>query len=222
MDTPKDRENWLEERQALIKQASRPVAIAATTVGHINKEAQEGEFPYHSGRGGTKLGRAVHSVLQTVNLATGESLEEIARAQAANEGILERVADVVVLVKNAMGSAIAKRAIASRRYYREVFVSAPLKDVSVDGFVDLLFEEDGGYVIVDYKTDNVEEEPSTAKNEQYALQAGIYALATHRVTGKPIKEVVLLFLKGPKEISFKDLDTRMALAEQAVERVITV
>jgi ATP-dependent helicase/nuclease subunit A len=220
IDTEVNRTKWLEERKLLLKRSSKPVTIPATTIASISKESVEGEFPHRSGRGGTKLGRAVHSVLQTINLATGDGLEKIARAQAANEGIPECVKDVIELVKKALGSTAVKRAVASRRYYREVFVSAPLDECSIDGFIDLLFEEDDGLVIVDYKTDAIEEIPSETKNEQYSLQAGIYALATNRVTGKSIKEVVLIFLKTPKEISFKDLSNRMILAERAAKKVI--
>ena len=33
-------------------------------------------------------------------------------------------------------------------------MAGPVGDGIVEGFIDLLFEEDDGYVIVDYKTDN--------------------------------------------------------------------
>jgi len=39
------------------------------------------------------------------------------------------------------------------RYYRQVFVGAPIADVLVEGFIGLLFEADDGLVVVDYKTD---------------------------------------------------------------------
>jgi len=219
-DTELDRNKWLEERRFLLVQASQPVAVSATAVASVNKDTSEGDFPSRTGRGGTKLGRAVHSVLQTIDLAGGSGLPEIAAAQAANEGIPERATEVVGLVKNALGSEIVRRAIASGRSYREVFVSAPLEKGSVDGFIDLLFEEEGGFVIVDYKTDSIGESPSEAKRSQYALQAGIYALAARRVTSRPVKEVVLLFLKGPQEISFKNLDDLITSAGIAVDKAL--
>ena len=39
------------------------------------------------------------------------------------------------------------------RYYRQVFVGAPIADVLVEGFIDLLFRAGDGLVVVDYKTD---------------------------------------------------------------------
>jgi ATP-dependent helicase/nuclease subunit A len=163
------------------------------------------------------LGRAVHSVLQTIDLTTDDKLEETAAAQAANEGIPERTDDVVKLVRNALNSEAVKRAVASGRYYREVFVSAPIDKCSVDGFIDLLFEEDNQFVIVDYKTDAIEEVPSDSKKDQYLIQAGIYALAVSRITGRPVKDIILLFLKVPKELTFKASGDLISLAEKTIQ-----
>lgn len=220
IDTEEDRSRWLEEREAMLNRASRSLTIAATRIARINKEADESEFPHRTGRGGTKLGRAVHSVLQSIDPATAEGLDKAAAAQAANEGIIDRTGEVIDLVKRALESGAVKRALASGRYYREVYVNARLENCSVDGFIDLLFEEEDGFVIVDYKTDDVDEEPSEDKSEQYSIQAGIYALAAHRVTGKPVKEVILLFLRAGKEISFTNLEKLMAAAERAAVRAI--
>jgi ATP-dependent helicase/nuclease subunit A len=111
---------------------------------------------------------------------------------------------------------VIKRAVAAGRPYREVFVSFPSAGTAIDGFIDLLFEEDGGLVIVDYKTDAIDEEPSESKREQYSLQAGIYALAASRITGKPVKEVVLMFLRKPLELSFTDIHELVRRAEIAI------
>lgn len=66
-DTEADREAWLKQRESVLQNASRPAAVAATTVASVYKEeAERGEVSYRRGRGGTSLGRAVHSVLQSV------------------------------------------------------------------------------------------------------------------------------------------------------------
>ncbi len=46
--------------------------------------------PWQKGRYGSAIGRAVHAVLQTVDLATGQGLAEAGAAQAAAEGVLGR------------------------------------------------------------------------------------------------------------------------------------
>jgi hypothetical protein len=47
---------------------------------------------------------------------------------------------------------------------------------------------------------------------QYSLQAGTYAKAVCEVTGKTVKEVVLVFVRSGKEISVGNIDTLTAEA----------
>jgi ATP-dependent helicase/nuclease subunit A len=182
-----------------IKAASKKPAIAVTDLTHSDKdEAEWGEVYYRKGRGGTSLGRAVHSALQSIDLATGEGLEEISRAQAAAEGIPHLWEDVARMVNNALHTEIVKRAVVSGRYYRELFASMPLQKGLVEGFIDLLFEEEGGIVIADYKTDVLDDKAEEERMGQYSLQAGIYAKVVSEVTGRTVKDVVLVFVRSGK------------------------
>ena len=68
----------------------------------------------------------------------------------------------------------------------------------------VLFEEDGaagrGLVVVDYKTDDVTRaEADIRANALYHQQAQVYAWATQRATGLPVREVVFLFARIPHE-----------------------
>jgi len=210
-DTAAERDRWISKRAALIKQASRKQAVAATEIARIEKaEAEGGENYYRKGRGSTHLGRAVHSVLQIIDLAPGpaktKQLEEISKAQAAAEGIPDKWEEVAELVLNGLESSVVKRAVASGKYYREVFVSTPLEGGLIEGFVDLLFEESEGLVIADYKTDVLDNEDKEMKAaEKYNLQAGTYALAVSQATGIPVKEVVLIFLRSGKEVNLSNI-----------------
>jgi ATP-dependent helicase/nuclease subunit A len=92
--------------------------------------------------------------------------------------------------------------VASGNYHREVFVSAPYEGKLLEGFMDIIFDEDGGLVIADYKTDAIDnEEELLQKKETYELQAKLYAQLTNQVTSKKVKEVVLVFLRSGTEIS---------------------
>jgi len=208
LKTASDRQEWLERRAAVIQTASRPASIAATTLAHVEKEeADGGETTYRRGRGGTNLGRAVHSVLQSVDLESGEGTEEISRAQAAVEGMPQRWKEIADLARRAIDSEVVRRAVSSGRYYREVFVSAPVEGILVEGFIDLLFEEDDGLVIVDYKTDSLRNEEEIQKSmASYRLQGGAYALALQRSSGKSVKQAVFLFLQPEKEVAIEDLE----------------
>ncbi len=215
-DTDADRTVWAQRREAVIRRASRPASLAVTALARIDKEeAERGEVHYRRGRGGSTLGRAVHSVLQIVDLATGMNLEEISRAQAAAEGIADRWQEVASLGRTGLETPLVKRAVATGRYHREVFVSTPLEGTLFEGFIDLLFEDADGLTVVDYKTDALEAGKELAQgSERYAMQVGAYAMAVQRATGKPVRRVVLLFLHAGVEVPFDDVEEMMDAAEK--------
>ena len=68
----------------------------------------------------------------------------------------------------------------------------------VQGSVDCLFEENGELVIVDYKTDRVEDE--NILKDRYIPQLSIYAKAFENNTGLKVKEKILYSFALNKEI----------------------
>ena len=97
----------------------------------------------------------------------------------------------------------------------------PVGDGALEGFVDLLFEEDDGLVIVDYKTDSVEPEEVADAANRYSLQAGSYALLAHRSTRKPVKEIVFLFLQPNESVILTNVSELAAEAENAATDRLT-
>jgi ATP-dependent exoDNAse (exonuclease V) beta subunit len=67
------------------------------------------------------------------------------------------------------------------------------------GIIDLHFVDDHGAVLVDYKTDRVNEAEAAAKAEEYALQMRLYALALE-LEGKKPQKAVLFFLRLGKAV----------------------
>ena len=89
----------------------------------------------------------------------------------------------------------------------------------LEGFIDLLFEEDG-QLVVDYKTDSLEtEEEIAARSVHYRIQAGSYALALQEATGRTVKEVVLLFLQPKQEVMLGDVSALVGEARDALAAV---
>ena len=166
------------------------------------------------------MGRAVHAVLQSIDLVTGADIDDRAGAQAAAEGIPGRKDEIARLSGVAMDSAIVKRAVASGRYWREVPVAVAIGDGSLHGFIDLLFEEHGDLVvIVDFKTDSVSaDEVASPLKEDYRLQGGAYAHAIRQVTGKVVREVVFVYLQPRCEVRLEDLHQAMRDAEAEAQK----
>jgi len=173
--------------------------------------------PWRRGRAGTSIGSAVHGVLQHADLADpdGGDLAGLARWQAAVEGLPADAAAVVeAKARAAVASPLVRRAVGSGRLHRELHVAAPLAavvgsapppdggdDALVEGFVDLCFEEGGGLVVVDYKTDDVASEAAVAAAlQRYAPQGAAYALLLEAATGRPVTEVHFLFLRGTEAV----------------------
>ena len=74
--------------------------------------------------------------------------------------------------------------------------------VSIQGIIDCCFKEDGAFVIVDYKSDNVYGEALNERAKQYKMQIDLYGEALERITGIPVKEKILFFLRTGKTFSF--------------------
>jgi ATP-dependent helicase/nuclease subunit A len=198
--------------------------MAATELAHLEQPEpgdDDGDAVFRRGRAGTSVGRAVHAVLQTVDLVTGSGLARLAVAQAAAEGVPALAADVERLAKAALGSAPVGEALAAGRYWREVFVSAEHEGVLLEGFIDLLYETPAGLVIVDYKTDSVRDDAQiAAAMNAYRLQGATYAFALERNLGRPVAACRFLFLRGgePRVVTIDDLPAAVA---EVRERVAT-
>ena len=95
IDTPAMRRQWQDARREVYAARSLPASTAATTLAKEAKDEQDvQDEPWRRGRAGTSIGRAVHAVLQVVNLKTGDGLADIASAQAAAEGLPGRADDI--------------------------------------------------------------------------------------------------------------------------------
>ena len=168
---------------------------------------------WRRGRAGTALGRAVHAVLQTVDLRTGAGLEAMAKAHAASEGVPARWQEVAALARTALDSALVRRAVEGR-FWRELYVGAPIGSGVIEGFVDLVFEGPGGLEVVDYKTDGVgSDEEVDRLAARYRLQGAAYAGALRAATGRHVGRCTFLFLRAGVAVARPVADLERAVAE---------
>ena len=63
----------------------------------------------------------------------------------------------------------------------------------VEGNVDLVFEEDGQLVVVDYKTDAIADEQALAQAAHHAPQLQLYGRGLTQAIGLPVRERLVLF-----------------------------
>ena len=231
-------DEWAAERSAALLLASRPTTVSATALtdqGEPDRETEpdsEEEHdpglqkrprdldlpPWLKGRYGTAVGRAVHGVLQTIDLATGAGLDEALAAQCEAEAIPDRVEDVRMLVQLALESPSVVEA-ASSPHWREIYACTPVEGRLLEGYIDLLYRGPEGLVVVDYKTASTSDSDVLDRRvEGYRTQGASYALTIGASIAEPVVRVTFLFLTpdGAVERHLSDLDVAMADVRQLV------
>jgi ATP-dependent exoDNAse (exonuclease V) beta subunit len=232
---------WAADRARLLASLRRrPVTTATTVARHAAAgvsasgadpvTAVDPDWPDspvewdHAGKA-RHVGRAVHAALADIDLATrcdaaGRPAPEVARAHALARGVADQASEVATMVDRALASPTVVRA-SSRRYWREVPVTTAVGHGGVlEGFVDLLFEDEDGLVIVDYKTDRITGAPQPPDvATAYLLQVAAYALALETSTGRRVHRCVLVFAGGdaPHEHTLEGQE--LASAEDEGRRV---
>ncbi len=224
-----ERDAWWSARRAAIEQRSTRSIVAATAIAKALRprtdddvgatdpgaedEPEDDRPAWRRGRGATALGRAVHAVLQTADLASGAGIDGAARAQAMAEGIPDREDSVAALARSVLEAPVV-RAATRGRTWREVPVAAEIGGTTIEGFVDLLAEIDGELVVVDYKTDTARTDAEIdAAVTRYEPQAAAYALALETLLDRPVARCVFVFARsrGPAvERAASDLAARVA------------
>ena len=149
---------------------------------------------------GKRFGTLVHALLASVPLdANLEQVNELAtlhaRLLAATDEECGAAGTMVHHVLKHPRLVAARDAEANgRRVWREAPVSMRIDDAGsaggptlIDGQIDLAYETDGGWVVIDFKTD-VE---MASAEEAYRQQVAVYVEAVARATGKAAEGVLL-------------------------------
>jgi ATP-dependent helicase/nuclease subunit A len=118
----------------------------------------------------------------------------MARALAPSFGLdAEAARRAAQQASRALALPVLERARRAARVYRELPVVFPEGEHLVEGVVDLVFEEDEGWVVVDYKTDGIVEAQAIAQAAHHAPQLQLYGRGLAQATGRPVHERVVLF-----------------------------
>ncbi|WP_309118302.1 UvrD-helicase domain-containing protein [Paenibacillus sp.] len=200
-DGPFDAEEALRAWREAHAKASAPSYSVASVTSLAKGGAADASPPRPSAGRGAAFGTVVHRALEAVGngLARGE-LDAFVRVASAEEALdATYAAEALAMVDAVLASDLWRRAeLASRRYHEFTFTAAAREDgmdYIVNGVIDLVFEEDdGGWVIVDFKTDGMAVEDEAAFAAFYAPQVEAYAEYWRRLTGADVKETGLLFL----------------------------
>jgi ATP-dependent helicase/nuclease subunit A len=153
-------------------------------------------------------GIAFHAVMQYLDFSTApdvgavtEAIDALVRTGRLHADVAAavHVEDVVAFLASPIGQRLAraKRVMREQPFFQRLDTPAAKRSRATDddvtsfavaqGVIDCLAQDDQGWILVDYKTDNIGPELADAKAEEYAAQVAVYLDAASALTkGEPI------------------------------------
>lgn len=161
----------------------------------------------------TEFGTLLHTVLEHINFSSVKNMDDI-KNQVEQMSVLglipyEQAKKVDVnmvysLINSDLGQRMKDAKILKREYpftvkirAKEIVEDADSKaQVLVQGIIDACFIEDDKWVVIDYKTDSVDEYDIdfAARNHEHQVRA--YADALEKLSGRDVKERWVYFLRA--------------------------
>lgn len=193
-----------------------PSSLAASNVYHIAGEEAYIAPPaipaFAQGEAaltGAVLGTVMHTFMSHIDLGRSslEGLQAQLREMMEKEILISAEAAAVRLdwAHGFADSDIGRRAVKSDKLLREepfvLLMDANTLglgesgDIPVQGVIDCCFMDQGGWVLIDYKTDRVTEETVSDALDHYRSQLSIYEQALTRLTGLPVREKYLYLMR---------------------------
>ena len=208
--------------QLSIAAAAAPLPSKVTVTDLIAAAGTAAAFPrpkFMEGRAGltpAERGTALHEVMRQVVFercrdldGVKDEIERLVRERRISRARADAVdaARVLAFVSSPLGRQAAASPDCRRELPFSLLVNA--KDLPIggggeargdgqvllQGMIDLLFTDGGGWVLVDFKTGRMPGDPAEAAR-RYAPQMDAYANAAARMSGLPVKRKVIWFTDG--------------------------
>jgi ATP-dependent helicase/nuclease subunit A len=162
----------------------------------------------------TEIGSTTHLVLEHMDFSRLCDLDDIRRQvadQVEKKLLIEELAasvdveSIVWLLSTPLGGKLCRNASKLIRelpiyYPMDVATAAPSRDpldrIMVRGKIDLLIPDQGGLIVVDFKTDQLTAQTVESRAELYRPQVTSYRDAIKKITGQNVKSALLVFLSA--------------------------
>jgi ATP-dependent helicase/nuclease subunit A len=189
---------WQGERSELIARAAeRPyLPVKATSLAERSAPAPVAAAALPGGR---DFGSLVHRLLEWIPLddepaGRPERVRAMAEALAPSFGLdPAAAARAAGQVERVLGLPLLARARRAAHVGRELPLVFPDGEYLVEGVVDLVFEEKGELVVVDYKSDAIGEDQALAQAAHHAPQLQLYGRGLTQAIGLPVRERLVVF-----------------------------
>jgi hypothetical protein len=182
-------------REELVRRAARTEAFVTPSGEEERDMVRPAIVGTGTGEEGRVFGLAFHRLMEMIDPSADGVPDSLARAAAA-EFRLPEVEGLLRVAGLTLSSDLLGEARASGRMYREVPFTFVRDGLVVEGRIDLMYRTDGGWRIVDYKTDDLQPGDIDARFDAYRRQGMIYALAASRLVGEPVESVLFFFVRS--------------------------
>lgn len=168
---------------------------------------------------GAFRGTAYHRALELLNFGKVRTREDLQNAldgfrrdQRMDEESLSLLSEDMLMgfLNSSLGKRLAAAQLSGRLKKEQQFVvGIPARDMDaghsderilIQGIMDAYMEEEGGLVLVDYKTDHIRPGEEKILIERYQMQMNYYQRALEQMTGKKVKEKIIYSMALEKEI----------------------
>jgi ATP-dependent helicase/nuclease subunit A len=189
-----------------VTSAAEPTYLRTHVTGHV-KTGSEFKLQRPSGGRGMAFGSVVHRLIEAVG--QGKTLEQAAlyaKTIAVEEALDEKwIPDSVTAVTALIESPIWQRGLSAKQKHHEFsFMVGKRDEVSketlIKGIIDYLFEEEDGWVLVDFKTDAYEDEHEQSFIDYYKPQVMAYVQELEQTFGMNVREAGLYFVGKGKYV----------------------
>ena len=208
-----ERENWKYPFAASEKIPAK-AGVSSLTHGEMHKKLLFSAKPVGGNLSGADRGTALHTFMQFCDFekAKADPKAEISRL-FEKRFITEKQAEVISpeKVKTFFESELYRRIEKSPEVFRELrFLrglpaleigyegASPEDKITVQGVADCVFEENGKYIVVDYKTDFVENIEEL--RERYSAQLNMYKRLLSESLGKEVVSAIIWSFHFGKEL----------------------
>jgi ATP-dependent exoDNAse (exonuclease V) beta subunit len=198
-------QEYKELRALIADTPASGILKAAGDAAQTEDRVAEERTPEEAGTRSMRLGVAFHEAMEQVNLAGSDGIAELVESVAARHrldasGMKMLESMLRAGIESELFCRVRAAAGAGKRVFRELPFVRPLDAGTIEeGKIDLLFEEEAGWVLVDYKTDWVSAKGENVEEffrKKYAAQVHEYVEALRSLSISVAAAYLLLARTG--------------------------
>lgn len=194
-DFREKRAEWQDCREKILQKASESQKIRSYSTDKESVEEPGERLKVETIP--LRIGRAYHAVMENIDFNNWKNLDEVVESACKDEGISGETGVVKELANKTLLSDVIKKAKRPGVKYRKEFpFTIDINGQPSWGYIDLLISWNKGFLIVDYKSDDigVDEIPAIMETE-YRNQAELYKMAIEKLTKKPVERICYYFAR---------------------------